>query len=180
MPKPAKDYLIEEWSEVFEYDETSPSGIVWKINGNNKSKGKAVGWQTENGHWKAEYKNKGVQLHRVVYHLHHLNLKPDEVIDHIDGNPSNNKIENLRMVDMAANGRNKKRAKNNTTGVGGVFESHVFVANWTVHGKQFSKKFNVKDYASIEEAKQAAIDFRFNKIGELNLLDFGYTERHGL
>jgi hypothetical protein len=100
------------------------------------------------------------------------------VIDHIDGNASNNRIENLRSVTMKENGRNKQRACNNDTGFAGVYERHVFVANWTINEKQYSKAFSVYKHGSAEAAKQAAIDYRVKKLEELNLLGYGYTERH--
>jgi hypothetical protein len=41
-------------------------------------------------------------------------------IDHIDGNPSNNKLENLRLANQKENSRNSKKPKNNTSGYKGV------------------------------------------------------------
>jgi len=38
-------------------------------------------------------------------------------IDHIDGNKSNNRIENLREASIGENNRNAKIRKNNTTGI---------------------------------------------------------------
>jgi hypothetical protein len=55
-------------------------------------------------------------LHRIVYWLHNpdwdiFNTHRDNFIDHIDGNPSNNNIENLRVVTNQQNQWNQTRAK---------------------------------------------------------------------
>lgn len=56
--------------------------------------------------------------HRVVWAMVH-NYWPD-CIDHIDGNPGNNKIANLRDVSHAENMRNRSLQTNNKSGVTGV------------------------------------------------------------
>lgn len=42
------------------------------------------------------------------------------VVDHIDGDPSNNKIINLRDSTMLDNSKNQKKNKNNRSGLSGV------------------------------------------------------------
>lgn len=48
--------------------------------------------------------------HRLAWYLHHGKL-PVHHIDHIDGNTSNNKIENLRDVTNQQNHFNERKAK---------------------------------------------------------------------
>ena len=43
-----------------------------------------------------------------------------EFIDHIDGNTSNNSLDNLRVATHSENCRNRRMNSNNTTGVKGV------------------------------------------------------------
>lgn len=59
-------------------------------------------------------------LHRVIYQLHYGDLTADDVIDHIDQNKHNNKIENLRKADVFLNNQNQGNRKNNTSGYKGV------------------------------------------------------------
>ena len=42
-------------------------------------------------------------LHRIIYQMHYGNLLSNEVIDHIDRNKQNNKIENLRKANVFIN-----------------------------------------------------------------------------
>jgi hypothetical protein len=174
----SKDYFIEEWSEVFQLDSKSPSGISWNIGGNNKIKGKSVGWLTELNYWRCEYKNKSIQIHRIIYYLHYGYISNEMVVDHKNGNPSDNSILNLRLITYAENCRNKNISKNNRTGTNGVHETHDFIASWQENGKHKSKKFSVLKYGI--KAKQMAELFRYNKIADLNAKGYNYSETHGI
>jgi hypothetical protein len=63
-------------------------------------------------------KHHRVLAHRAIFLMHHGYL-PHE-IDHIDGNPLNNRIENLREVTKSENLSNTKIYRNNTSGTKGV------------------------------------------------------------
>lgn len=60
-----------------------------------------------------------VQAHRVAWALHH-NEWPDGIIDHINGDPADNRIANLRVVDARGNSCNAAKNSLNTSGVIGV------------------------------------------------------------
>lgn len=94
-------HTIEELKEVFSYSEDSPSGII------RNSTGKPYGSRHHSGRWNLIYQSKNYQVHRLVYALCH-DKWPDKQIDHIDGNPLNNRIENLRDVDGKTNALNRK------------------------------------------------------------------------
>ena len=52
-------------------------------------------------------------LHRVAYYIYHGVDPLEKQIDHIDGNPLNNKIDNLRLATKEENQRNRSISKNN-------------------------------------------------------------------
>lgn len=174
----AKDNFISEWKDVFQLDSRSPSGLSWKIDGNNKSIGKPVGYLTELNYWKCEYKSKSIFVHRIIYYLSNGKLDETKVIDHIDGNPLNNNSENLREITYAENCRNKTKPINNKSGVMGLHECHDFVVTWSENGKSRSKKFSVLKLG--QKAKELAIQFRIEKLEYLNSIDLNYSERHKL
>ena len=125
--------------------------------------------------------------HRIVFLLCNGYLNSDEVIDHIDGNPENNKIENLRSVPYAVNSRNRKLPTNETVGVrkvrlktgSGKSHNDYYMAYCNdLTGKGLCKKYNIKTYGE-EEAFRLACEWRKQKIEELNTQGAGYTDRHG-
>lgn len=123
-------------------------------------------------------------LHRIVYIMHHGAIPEMCVIDHIDGNPHNNRISNLRAVRGEVNARNVKKHKSNTSGVTGVNllqdrnGSLRWRAFWQEDGKMRSRTFSCNTYG-YEEAKRKAIEFRSLQIQRLRNEGFDYSERHG-
>lgn len=59
------------------------------------------------------------QAHRVIWAMHYGEWPTDQV-DHINGNPIDNRIENLRVVSSRENSRNQKVRSTNHSGVMGV------------------------------------------------------------
>jgi len=57
--------------------------------------------------------------HRIAWLLHYGQW-PTNVIDHINGNPSDNRIANLRDCTLSQNARNQKLSSRNTSGKIGV------------------------------------------------------------
>lgn len=94
--------------------------LFWKVRKSDKTKiGSEAGSKQSNGYVKIRIDGKSYRLHRLVY-LYHHGILP-EYIDHIDGNPSNNLIENLRPATLRENGLNRTKQLNNTSGYKGVY-----------------------------------------------------------
>lgn len=77
------------------------------------------------------------RAHRLAW-LYVHGVLPDGDIDHIDGNPSNNAIENLREASESTNLQNQRKAhKSNKTGFLGVCRSQGrYAARIRVDGKE--------------------------------------------
>jgi hypothetical protein len=185
-----------DWNEWFYYDETSPSCLRWKIavmSGMHRKIARrcagemAGGFCKTTGRYFVRLKRKSYLVHRIIYEMHMGSIADGLVIDHIDGNPSNNTVKNLRVVTGAVNTRNAKRPSTNRSSAMGVsyqiqrrrgrtYEN--FVATWCSCGVQHKKSFAVKKYG-YDEAFRLACEHRAKMIEELNRQGAGYTERHG-
>lgn len=60
-----------------------------------------------------------VKAHRLAFRLHHGRW-PSAILDHVDGNPSNNRIDNLREATPSQSAYNRCLPSNNTSGHLGV------------------------------------------------------------
>lgn len=93
------------------------------------------------------------QGHRVAW-LHHTGEWPGNEIDHIDGDPTNNRISNLRECTSAQNKMNKVVQRNNKLGIKGVFfnkERNKYTAKIKASGKHI----HLGHFANVEAAKAA-------------------------
>lgn len=182
----------EHLTQFFAYDAESPSGLRWiRVygKGSNVKIGDIVG-SNDKGYWRVHALGDHYKAHKIVWALHNNFQNQDGLhIDHIDGNPSNNKIENLRLVDPVINARNKPMMKSNKSGIHGVCFQTVrtrngnyvdrYVAGWRdLNGNPRTKCFSVNVYGD-ELAEFLATEYRQHQIDLLNLMNAGYTERHG-
>ncbi len=78
-----------------------------------------------------------IAAHRLAW-FHFYSEWPDQVIDHIDGNPMNNRIQNLRDVSRSVNGQNQRKATaQSQTGLLGCHPHRTkFAAQIKVGGRQ--------------------------------------------
>lgn len=149
-----KSYL----HEIFEYDENSPSSITWKVNKPPRGKKSLpAGSIDERGYWRVRFNNKRLYVHRIIWELFY-GITP-AYIDHIDGNPSNNNIANLRACNNSENACNRQANKNNKLGIRGIYfckEKKAYCARVHKNGKNvFMKRFK-----TIEEAESAVKEAR--------------------
>ena len=86
-------------------------------------------------------------------------------IDHIDGNPLNNKIENLRECTHQQNHFNERKPKNNTSGIKGV-SFHKPTKKWRATVFLNYKQHYLGLFKDIKEAEKACIEFRNKHHGE--------------
>jgi hypothetical protein len=96
----------------------------------------------------------------------HYGEPPDGVMDHINGDRSDNRIENLRVVTMAENMKNQRLSKKNRSGVTGVFP----LSNGTFRVTIGGGPTRLGTFPTLEEAK--AVRLKAER-------EFGYHENHG-
>lgn len=102
--------------DFFEYCDNGT--LVWKVDRRVKCKGKEAGHTRPDGYVAVRLGKQRLLVHRVIFAMWH-GYMPD-VIDHIDGNPNNNRIENLREADNSKNQQNRKLDCRSKVGVKNV------------------------------------------------------------
>lgn len=68
-----------------------------------KSTGKEVGYVDASGYRRFSFKGSIYCVHRIVYFMYHGKDPRSKVVDHCNGNRSDNRIENLRCVTHRCN-----------------------------------------------------------------------------
>ncbi|AEJ81478.1 HNH endonuclease [Erwinia phage vB_EamP-L1] len=94
----------------YKYNPASPSGLIFARSG------KPCGTLRKDGYWSTQSRKKNLQVHRLVWIANFGAIPPGMEIDHIDRNPSNNLIENLRLVSRSQNGFNRRVPRQSQTG----------------------------------------------------------------
>ena len=107
------------------------------------------------GYIHVKIKAKSFKAHRLVF-LYHNGFLP-EFVDHIDGNKTNNKIENLRAATKEENCRNQKIRSTNKSGYKGVkWVEHC--KKWQVEVCKNYKQLRFGMYEDLELAGLVAIE----------------------
>jgi hypothetical protein len=95
----------EQVKDLFNYKD---GNLYRKINGKLSGSKHADGYLRSHINYKSHYN------HRLIFLIHYGYMP--KYIDHIDGNPANNCIENLRDVTNGQNQQNRKINQNNKSG----------------------------------------------------------------
>lgn len=191
-----KEYL----EKLFKYDTSSPSCLtrivpVYRGSPTHNNRSVQIEAGTPVGHYRVQQKRKAggwyvkidgtsVGVHKIIYALFHGTLEEGTVIDHINRDPSDNRVENLRSVPQKINSRNRSMSVLNKSGVTGVYREErnglvYWIAFWRETDKHQTKRFSIKLLGE-EKARELAIDYRKRQIERMNLEGAGYTNDHGL
>jgi len=182
----------QDWENYFQVDRNSSSGIM-RVNCEiiNDKESLNIGYRhfENNGNakaWQISFQGKQYYVHRIIWVLINGSISPEMVIDHLDGNPFNNKIENLSLKSTAGNMKNQKKYSNNTTGITGVKLTDAgggmfyYTAQWCELDKCQKKKHFSIQKLGWDEARTLAMAYREDQIQRLIAEGAEYTERHGL
>lgn len=165
MTKIKKHPTQEQLREIFEYCETG--NLIWKRAGPKRTVGAVVGSPNTRGYLQVGIGGVIYYAHRLIYILHNGDIPDGLVIDHIDRNPANNKIENLQAITQRNNSRKSVINSRNTSGFKGVssckknnkFTASIKYDDKTIHLGRFDCRIEaarVYDKAAIEKFGQFA------------------------
>ena len=109
-------------SDYFYYDPSVPSCLRNKVTRNSRQvKDTLQGTLDNRGYYKVQFNKQPIGQHRIVWELHFGPIPEGKVIDHIDRDKSNNRIENLRCVSQSENMTNQPQR--NSSGYKGVYQN---------------------------------------------------------
>lgn len=114
------------------------------------------------GNTLARYKSAGYSIvringenyreHNCIYALHHGHW-PVELVDHINNNKLDNRLENLRAASYSDNSCNRSMRSDNTLGYKGIFKRQTktgIIYGWMI--KSCGKSVSRSGFNTIEEA----------------------------
>lgn len=152
--------------ELFVYDREAGK-LYWR-----PRKGVAAGREAGTLSRRDGYKRVGIDfrdylVHRVIW-LYETGTLPD-VLDHINMDKTDNRIENLREATKSTNGFNRVRSKRNNSGYKGVCydkRNGNYLAKICVNYKQINlgRFSNAKDAHEVYAAAAAALHGDFARV----------------
>jgi hypothetical protein len=156
-PLPNLDTLLHH----FDYDHNTGE-ITWRNPSSKKmTKGDIAGTSNNQGYVCISFYGDKLKAHRIAWKMFYGSIDNDLLIDHINGNKSDNRISNLRLVSHLENNRNKRICNNNSSGYPGVIyykNANKWAASINNNGKReylgFFKKFEDAKNARIKKEKE--------------------------
>lgn len=146
----------QELKELLSYNPETGE-FTWKVNRSRLAKaGQIAGCDDGTGYRAIHIKGKSWKAHRLVF-IWHTGDYP-KCIDHINGNKSDNRWENLRPATRGQNNQNQSIRSDNTSGFKGVYylkKNRKWAAQVTVDGKQKYLGLYQSEYEAGEVARKA-------------------------
>lgn len=143
--------------EMFDYRADGKLVRRYSVMGKSNHEGRVIG-TTPDGTRSHRYSSTKINgqhwsVHRLIY-LHQCGIVPDQ-LDHINGDSSDNRIENLRPADSTQNASNRSLFVNNTSGKKGV-SYHKASGLWYTYVNVNKKRKHLGYYADVEIAGMIA------------------------
>ena len=181
--------------DYFYYDETSRTFLRWKVDiwtgrhraTKNVSAGDVAGSLIKNSSgriqcYRVSLNRKTINVHRIIWELIYGDIPKGMVIDHLDGNPLNNNIRNLKCKTQKHNSQNKTLSKSNKSGHNGIHfhkrNNYFYIVAASIkNGKIVRKSFPVHKLG-YDKALSLALLAREDMISELNSSGEDYNFRY--
>jgi hypothetical protein len=142
----------EEARQLFHYNPET-GDLTWKMRRRGVRINRPIRADNGLGYFRVFVDGRGYFVHRIVW-LMTYGQWPNGNIDHINGNPTDTRIGNLRECTQSQNMRNIRANKRNTSGKKGVSWS-THEQKWIAQIRYGGKKHRLGAYTTVEEAYSA-------------------------
>ncbi len=141
----------EQLRECLSYNPDDGTFIRLISHTNRHKAGIAAGCSTSNGYVRIYVADKQYLAHRLAF-LYMTGEFPRNLVDHINGNKSDNSWSNLREINKSGNGQNTRRAwGHNKTGVLGIgrrgkkFRARIYANGKDIHLGEFQTQDEARE-----------------------------------
>jgi hypothetical protein len=160
-----------QYSDLFFYEDGQ---LFWKIKRRGLIHNRPVGSLNKNYKWiKSDLFPRQIGVHRVIWEMHNGPIPDGMVIDHIDRNTLNNRIENLRLATRSQNSMNAKgKSGKNSNLPKNVHVDWVYKGKIRYRAQVFAngKMYRLGNFITIADAELAA-----KELVELHHGNFGFS-----
>lgn len=153
---------IKDILELVNYDSSTGSFHSAK-NTHIRKKGEVIG-SNNNGYIRIFLSGRYFPAHRLAWIIHY-GAEPNGLIDHINGVKNDNRISNLREVDVSQNAINSKIKSDNKSGCKAVFWNKR-KSRWYVTPRLDGKKIYLGSFINKQDAINAYCEFSRKHHGE--------------
>ena len=147
MPKHRALPPLAELRKHFDYDPVLGS-LIRKVDANyNASAGAEAGWKNALGYICVNFKGTTYLVHRICWYMFTGKDPSENVVDHINGDKSDNRFKNLRACSQWGNSVNRRGVKGYTF--------CKFSGRWKAQLRVKGKRINLGRFNTKEEAAAA-------------------------
>lgn len=153
MTNPTSEALLAELKRIMKYDPLTGEFIRTIDHSSRAKAGAVAGSVVSDGYRQICVLGKVYRAHRLAW-LYAYGYMPNETVDHINRNRSDNRLSNLRLATKKQNAENIKLRNDNVTGYKGVSwrASHT---KWEAKIQHNKKTLHLGFFDSPKEASAA-------------------------
>lgn len=152
---------------LFDYCPASGK-LIWRYNPsktmqvNGRMAGKYAGSIDKKGYVRVHLNGKQYPAHRIIWKLAYGEIPTDLMIDHIDGDPKNNRLDNLRLCTNSQNQFNRGNTSKKDRPKGVYKARGKFKAEITIN----KQRIYLGSFPTVEQAEQRYNEFAADHHGE--------------
>lgn len=156
---------VEKLREAFSIDPDN-GRLLHRADVKHRRAGEEAGYPNNIGYRQVMIGRKIYSVHRIAWALYY-GEHPEDEVDHINGNRSDNRLCNLRLATSSQNNQNRRLSSRNKSGVKGVFlVKWNKSVRWRVSVGHSQRKYYITHFQCFGKAVKHAHEMRAKLHGE--------------